>query len=66
MLIPKYHRKLLNRIGRSHWFWRKIHDWAFGERYKFMNGDVAYLFKDEIITIRRGGYALWKKEDINA
>lgn len=66
MLIPEHHRRLLRSIGHPHWFWYPIHEWAFGERYKFKNGDVVYLFRGEIITLRRGPNVLWKKEDINA
>ena len=63
MLIPKHHRRKLQVIGYPHWFWYKIHNWAYGERYKFKDGAVAYLFDDEIITLRKGATVLWKKED---
>lgn len=66
MLIPKYHRQHLKSIGHPHWFWHEIHDWAFGKRYKFRNGMVAYLFDDEIITLRRGADIIWRKEVSNA
>ncbi len=59
MLIPKHHRQLLRTIGLPHWFWNRISDWAFGERYKFRDGSVAYLYEGEIITIRRGSRRLW-------
>jgi hypothetical protein len=65
MLIPKHHRKLLRSIGHPHLFWHQIRDWAFGKRYKFHNGVVAYLFDDEIITLRRGAKILWRKENVN-
>ena len=62
MLIPKHHRQLLKGIGHHHWFWYRIDNWAFGERYKFKNGLVAYLFDDEIVTLRRGANIVWRKE----
>ena len=60
MLIPKHHRKLLRSIGHPHWFWFRIADWAYGERYKFRDGSIAYLFDGVITTIRRGGKILWR------
>ena len=65
MLIPTRQRRMLRSIGHPHWFWYQINDWAFGERYKFKNGDIVYLFKGEIVTLRRGTVALWNKGDIN-
>lgn len=62
MIIPRHHRMRLNRIGQRHWFWQRIPDWAFGERYKFGNGDIAYLNAGEIITIRRKTRVLWSKK----
>lgn len=63
MLIPKKHRQVLKRVGRPHLFWYRISDWAFGERYKLLNGVTVLLFEDEIITLRRGANVLWRKED---
>lgn len=63
MLIPKIDRQFLRRIGHPHWFWNRIHDWAFGERYKFRDGSVAYLFEGKIITIRKGTKMLWRAEN---
>jgi hypothetical protein len=60
MLIPKHHRKLLRSIGHPHLFWDRIENWGFGERYKFKNGVVAYLFDGEIVTLRRGANIIWK------
>ena len=65
MLIPKYHRQMLKRIGHPHWSWYRIDNWAWGERYKFRNGVVAYLFNGEIVTLRRGANIIWRKEDVN-
>ena len=62
MLIPRHHRQFLRSIGHPHLFWYRIHDWAYGERYKFKNGEVIYLFDGEIITIRKGATVLWRKE----
>jgi hypothetical protein len=62
MLIPKHHRQHLKAIGYRHWFWHRILDWALGERYKFRDGKVAYLFDGKIITIRRGATTLWRDE----
>ena len=59
MLIPKHHRQHLKSIGHSYWFWDRISDWAYGERYKFKNGVLAYLFDGEIVTLRRGAKILW-------
>lgn len=59
MLIPKHHRQLLKSIGLPHLFWFSIPDWAFGERYKFRDGSIAYLYDGEIITIRQGSKRLW-------
>jgi hypothetical protein len=65
VLIPKYHRQMLKRIGHPHWFWYRIDNWAWGERYKFINGVVAYLFDGEIVTLRRSANIIWRKEDVN-
>ena len=65
MIIPDHYRRTLRAIGHPHWFWYQIGDWAFGERFKFKNGDIAYIFRGEIVTIRRGVTALWNKEDVN-
>jgi hypothetical protein len=62
MLIPKHHRQHLKAIGHRHWFWVRIPDWAHGERYKFRNGVVAYLFDGEIVTLRCGSNIIWKSE----
>lgn len=63
MIIPKHHRQFLESIGHPHWLWYPTYDWAFGKRYKFIDGTVAYLFDGEIITLRKGVNALWTKED---
>jgi hypothetical protein len=60
MLIPKIDRQFLRSIGHPHWFWDRIPDWAFGERYKFRDGKIAYLYRGKIITIRKGGRILWR------
>lgn len=65
MLIPKHHRQLLRSIGHPHLVWYPIVDWALGERYKFKNGVVAYLFDGEIVTLRKGANILWRKEAEN-
>ena len=59
MQIPKIDRQFLKSIGHPHWFWERIPDWAYGERYKFRDGSVAYCNKGRIITIRRGIRILW-------
>ena len=64
MLIPKHHRKQLKAIGFTRWFWSRIHDWAYGERYRFRDGTIAYLYDGKIITIRRGGRILWRDNDV--
>ena len=64
MIIPKRHRKLLKSVGHPKLTWVRIWDWAFGERYRFRDGSLAYLKNDEIITIRRGDSILWRKEDL--
>ena len=61
MLIPKHYRLFLRSIGFPHLFWYDLPNWACGERYKFNNGSVAYLFEGEIITIRKGARILWRK-----
>lgn len=63
MLIPKHHRKYLRTIGHPRWFWNRIDDWAFGERYKFRDGSIAYVQDGLIITIRRGSRIIWRKTD---
>lgn len=60
MLIPKSDRQFLRSIGHPHWFWNRINDWAYGERYKFRDGKIAYLYRGKIITIRKGGMILWR------
>ena len=62
MLIPKYHRRVLRKMGLHRWFWTRIHDWAYGERYKFQDCSIAYLMDGEIITIRRGDKILYRRE----
>ena len=62
MLIPKYHRQLLRSLGFPHWFWFPLSSWAFGDRYKFRDGSIAYLFEDEIVTIRKGTEIVWRKD----
>ena len=62
MLIPKFHRQRLRSIGYPHLFWYRIDDWAYGERYKFRDGSVAYLMSGEIITVRRADKILWREE----
>ena len=63
MLISKYHRQQLKRIGHHRWFWYRIGNWAYGERYKFHDGTVAYLFDNEIVSLRRGANFSWRKEN---
>lgn len=60
MLIPKHYRKRLRTLGHNHLFWHPIANWAYGERYKFKNGVVAYLLDGEIVTLRRGANVMWK------
>ena len=62
MLIPKHHRQMLKKAGFSPWFWYQISNWAYGERYKFRDGSIAYLMDGEIITVRRGAKILWRRE----
>ena len=62
MLIPKYHRQFLRSIGYPHLFWYDLPNWAWGDRYKFKDGSVAYLFDGEIITIRKSARILWRKD----
>ena len=62
MLIPKHHRQRLTEIGHGYWFWYQISDWAFGERYKFKNGVIAYLYAGEIVSLRKGAKVIWKLE----
>ena len=62
MLIPKHHRQMLKKAGFRRWFWYQISNWAYGERYKFRDGSIAYLMDDEIITVRRGAKILWRRE----
>ena len=61
MVIPKHHRKFLRSIGFPHMFWFDLPKWAWGDRYKFSDGTIAYLFDGEIITIRKGARILWRK-----
>lgn len=63
MLIPKQYRLMLKSIGHPHMFWFRTYDWAYGERYKFKDGSMAYLLDGEIITIRKGARILWRKTD---
>ena len=62
MLIPKHHRQMLKSIGHPHLLWYRIDNWAYGERYKFQDGSIAYLMDGEIITVRRGAKILWRRE----
>lgn len=62
MLIPKQHRKFLRSIGYPHWLWYPVSNWAWGERYKFKDGTIAYLFDGKIITIRKGALILWRTD----
>lgn len=62
MLIPKHYRKVLRAIGFPHMFWFEISRWAWGDRYRFTDGSVAYLFDGEIVTIRKGARILWRTE----
>jgi hypothetical protein len=63
MLIPKHHRKFLRSIGFPHWFWYPIPQWAYGDRYKFKDGSVVYLFDGEIVTIRKNARILWRVDN---
>ena len=63
MLIPKHYRKHLRAIGHHHWFWVRIPNWAFGERCRFRDASIAYLYGGEVITIRKGNRALWRKDN---
>ena len=62
MIVPKHHRELLKSIGHPHWVWKRTWDWALGKRYRFRDGSIAYIYEDEIITIRRGDRVLYRKE----
>ena len=62
MLIPKDFRKQLRSIGHPYWFWYPIVDWAYGERYRFRDGVVAYLFDGEIVTLRKGITVVWRQD----
>ena len=62
MLIPRNYRRFLRKIGHPHWFWDKVTDWAFGERYRFRDRSVAYMGDGNIITIRRGSKVLWRED----
>lgn len=62
VLIPKHHRQMLKKAGFRYWLWFQIHHWAYGERYQFRDGSIAYLRDDEIITVRRGDKILWRRE----
>jgi hypothetical protein len=63
MLIPKHYRRQLRSIGYYNWFWYRIQDWFYGERYKFIDGKVIYIFDGDIITIRKGTDILWRSEE---
>lgn len=65
MLIPKHHRRYLRTIGHPRWFWNRTYDWAYGERYQFRDGSIAYVKNGLIVTIRRGSRILWRKMDGN-
>lgn len=62
-IIPRHHRKLLKYLGFRYWVWERAWDWAFGERYRFRDGSLAYVKNGEIITIRHGDRILWRKEE---
>ena len=62
MIIPKNYRKELRSAGFHYWMWKRIWDWAFGERYQFTDGCIAYIKNNEIVTIRRGDRILWRKD----
>lgn len=62
MLIPRHHRLTLKKACFRYWLWYQISNWAYGERYKFRDGNIAYLKDDEIITVRRGAKILWRRE----
>ena len=62
MLIPKHHRQFLKSIGHWHLLWYPIADWALGKRFKFKNGVVVCLYKDEIISLRHRAIFIWRKE----
>lgn len=64
MLIPRHYRKQLKAIDYRKWFWRRIWDWAYGERYKFRDGSIAYVKRGDIVSIRYGGYTIWMKTDV--
>jgi hypothetical protein len=53
----------LKLIGYPHWFWFRISNWAYGERYKFRDGSIAYLLDGEIISVKRGAKILWRMGD---
>lgn len=62
-LIPKHHRQFLKSIGFPHWFWRDLPMWAYGDRYKFLDGSTAYLLEGEIVTIRKNARFVWSNEN---
>ena len=62
MIIPNHYRKQLKSAGHPRWVWKRIWDWAFGKRYRFRDGSVAYIYDNEIVTIRHGDKVLWRKE----
>ena len=59
MLIPTIDRRFLKSIGHPHWFWKRTYDWAFGERYLFRDGSIAYCKGGKITAIRKGMRILW-------
>lgn len=63
MLIPKHHRQHLRSIGFPHWFWYNIPRWAYGDRYKFKDGSIAYLFDGAIVTIWKNTRVLWRADN---
>ena len=63
-IIPRHHRKFLRSVGFRYWVWKRAWDWAFGKRYQFRDGSLAYVKNGEIITIRRGDKIIWKKETV--
>ena len=63
MFIPKQYRKQLRAIGFRWLFWERIHDWAFGERYRSRDRCIIYCREGEILSIRRGDRTLWRKYD---
>lgn len=60
--IPKHHRLQLRSAGFRYWMWERIWDWAFGERYRFRDGSIAYVRNGEIISIVYRDLVRWRKE----